>query len=317
MTTTISSNQAKPREQLDNTWELPAQDTGTEGTSRAIERKELAHGRLGVGVSTLSSQWYCEKKTDLSIQHPEVKIQSIDLESGTKGHEELSRDAVPITSKEFEQVLRQKRRVSLQESRFEATFDGIHIVGVPDLVEFRGWQCLLVVEFKFSRRPNPFPDRYIQAQLYGWLLQRNGYDVTGLVCAVCVVPHVSATNSRTSKLEMITELGCLEEVKAKWIRARKKMKQHAMTKREPLTMEDDTRALHFYRYQESAAEKALRWSLKYWLGNRDPIPTRNPAKCRKCPFNAAAACSSALVAPDTSFRIQRRKGRVMVQASWS
>ena len=233
------------------------------------------------------------------------------LESGTKGHEELSRDAVSVTPKEFEQALAKNKHVLLQESRFETTVNGAHIVGVPDLVDFRARRCLLILEFKFSARPNPFIDRYVQAQLYGWLLQRNGYDVTRLDCAVCVVRPVWTANSGISKLQTLTELGFLEEVAAVCITARKKMKQHPMAKRDPLTIEEDAWTLHFYRYEEAAAEKSMRWALGYWLGNREPVPTKNPSKCRKCAFNAAGVCSSALDTPDAEFRVRRRKGHLV------
>ena len=314
---TISSRQLTHSQQLNSLSGLTTGSaTDPDGSELMAERNVLVHGRLCLEVSTMASQWYCEKKTDLSIRHPEIEVQSLALESGTGGHEELSRGAVTITENEFERALKQKKKVLLQESRFEATFDSVRIVGVPDLIEFHGQRGLLVLEFKFSGRSRPFIDRYVQAQLYGWLLQRNGFDVTRLVCAVCVIPHVYGVISRSSKLEMLTERGFLEDITAACTTARKKMSQHPMTNGKPLTMAEGGWTLHLYRYEESAAEILLRWSFEYWFGNREPMPTKNPAKCRSCPFNAAGACNSTLHSPDAGFKIRRRKGLIIVQAPW-
>jgi len=220
---TISSRQLRHSQQLNSLSGLTTGSaTDPDGSELMAERNVLVHGRLCLEVSTMASQWYCEKKTDLSIRHPEIEVQSLALESGTGGHEELSRGAVTITENEFERALKQKKKVLLQESRFEATFDSVRIVGVPDLIEFHGQRGLLVLEFKFSGRSRPFIDRYVQAQLYGWLLQRNGFDVTRLVCAVCVIPHVYGVISRSSKLEMLTERGFLEDITAHVLQLGKK-----------------------------------------------------------------------------------------------
>lgn len=285
--------------------------------SHDVRGRALLHGLPGVGVSTLAGQWYCEMKTDLSFRHPEIQVSSMAIDSGIEGHEELSADAVPITREDLEEALKRKRQIFLQEYRFHTIFDGVRIIGVPDLIEFRGRRCMLVLEWKFSGRPDPFIDRYVQAQLYGWLLQRNSYDVRGLVCAVCVIPHRPTRLGRASKLELVTELGLIDEIRLRWTVARSRLKQHPMTQKAPFTISTDGWVMHAFRYDERAAQKHLEWSLGYWLKQRDPISTRVAAKCRKCPFNAAGVCNKALDAPDKDFRVTRRKGVVSVRVPWS
>jgi CRISPR/Cas system-associated exonuclease Cas4 (RecB family) len=38
------------------------------------------------------------------------------------------------------------------------------------------------------------------------------------------------------------------------------------------------------RYDRDSVTKKCLWAIDYWLKKREPIPTKNPAKCRACEY---------------------------------
>ncbi|GAB3022290.1 hypothetical protein GCM10025298_07430 [Natronobiforma cellulositropha] len=48
---------------------------------------------------------------------------------------------------------------------------------------------------------------------------------------------------------------------------------------------DPKAILHVHDYDPITYIEDLDWALEYWRGNRDPIPTTKPAKCRACVYN--------------------------------
>jgi len=82
---TISSRQLRHSQQLNSLSGLTTGSaTDPDGSELMAERNVLVHGRLCLEVSTMASQWYCEKKTDLSIRHPEIEVNPwpLNLEPG-------------------------------------------------------------------------------------------------------------------------------------------------------------------------------------------------------------------------------------------
>ncbi|HZR47077.1 MAG TPA: hypothetical protein VFA47_10255, partial [Candidatus Manganitrophaceae bacterium] len=194
----------------------------------------LLHGLSALGISTLVGQWYCEKKTDLSFRHPEIFIESPALISGIKGHEALSRDAEPVSAEAFQEALGRGETVTLQESGFEGRYQGVAILGVPDLVTFQGRSGRLLLEFKFSRRRALFTDRSVQAQLYGWLLEQSGYETDRLTCAVCVVSPALSEGSAEGEWKRVRG-DLLREILARYEGERRR-REHPMTQASPLTL---------------------------------------------------------------------------------
>lgn len=277
---------------------------------------KIRHGLKAVGVSTLAGQLYCEKKVDLSFEHPEIDIRSKATDVGTEGHEDISSDALQITRYEFIQAVKRGDEFTLQESMFEAKFKGMGILGVPDLVRLHGNRCLAVLEFKFSRRSAPFIDRFIQAQLYGWLIQKNGLDTSKCICGICVLPPDSDLDLGFDLENVDFDGGfhhwLIEGMKS----ARKSISRLRSEASAPLTIGDKDVTLHLYRYDCIVAEKHLEWAISYWKNERDPIPTRRPAKCRMCPYNAAGVCANSLSIAHPDFVVRKMKKSVVVRAPW-
>lgn len=243
----------------------------------------LRHSRALLAVSTLSQQWYCEKKVDLSMQYPEVEPTSPAMEIGTAGHHRLEEGAVPITPEEIHSALDRGERLTLFEFPLEGRWEGIPIWGRPDLIHFEGRSARLLIEFKFSRRSTLFPSQQTQTHLYGWLLRQNRFDVDALVCAVAIFP---STLPHT-KLLPVDLTGKLLEVTE---RLRAKTLQSAV----PITRQEPSFTLHLFSFRPERAARDLGWAVDYWRGKREPEPSASVNKCRICRYNSEALCDQAL-----------------------
>src|SRR5579884_743131 len=243
----------------------------------------LRHQQEILTISTLSQQWYCEKKVDLSMQFPEVEPTSLAMEIGTERHAQLEKEAAPITRKEIEASIHRGERLTLFEFPMEAAWEGIPIWGRPDLVQLEGKSVRLLVEFKFSRRANLFPSQQTQTNLYGWLLEQNQFNVDALLCAVAIFPTAIPQNPLLPT-ELIEKLLEITE------RSRASAFQSGI----PLLRRARAFTLHLFPFRSKIAERDLRWAVDYWKGERSPEPSGSINKCRICRFNAEARCDQAL-----------------------
>ncbi|MBI3804851.1 MAG: hypothetical protein HY282_13930 [Nitrospirae bacterium] len=234
-------------------------------------------------VSTLSQQWYCEKKVDLALQFPGVEPPSPAMEIGTEGHAALEKGATPITREEIEASLQRDERLTLFEFPMEGRWDEIPIWGRPDLVQFEGRSVRLLMEFKFSRRSDLFPSQQTQANLYGWLLQQNHFAIDALLCAVAIFPPERAI-TKTLPPDLIERL--LEGTE----RLRAKTSRLGMS----LLRQEGEFTLHLFPFRPKLAERNLKWAVDYWQGKRAPESNASVNKCRICRFNAEALCDRAL-----------------------
>jgi hypothetical protein len=266
----------------------------------------LRHGRHQVGVSTLASQWYCELRIDLKHLHPEIRTWSPALDHGTAAHEQLSAEAAVISRADLEKDVAEGKELYLQESRFEADIDGVPVVGVPDLVHLNGRRCDLVLEMKFSRRPSLFLDRYIQAQAYGLLLERNGFVLDRTPCVVGVV-QVPFEGDRDDKLDYLYRNGVLESIldRCRDLRHREPLGWAGRGERNPVTLRAGPVTLQAVPYNPAAVLGHLRWAFDFWKSLREPSAADSAAKCKVCPYNAARVCGQAKAPPDGAFDLRR------------
>jgi hypothetical protein len=243
----------------------------------------LRHRQEILMVSTLSQQRYCEKKVDLTMQYPGVEPTSPAMEIGTEGHAHLEEGAIPIGREEIDASLRQGKSLTLFEFPMEGVWEEIPIWGRPDLVQLKGRSARLLIEFKFSRRSNLFPSQQTQANLYGWLLRQNRFEVDSLLCAVAIFP---ATISHLKPLptDLIEKLlQVTEQLRAKTFRSAV-----------PILRQESLFTLHLFPFRPEIAERDLRWAVDYWREKREPEPSGSINKCRICRFNAEALCDQAL-----------------------
>lgn len=253
----------------------------------------LRHGVARVGVSTLAAQWYCELKIDLAFRHPERVERTPAMDAGTLGHRELSADARPVTAADLEAEIRAGREILLQESRFDGVLEGVPVVGVPDLVYLEGRRLRLVLEFKFSRRPDLFIDRFVQAQTYGLLLSQGGFETEETVCVVGIVP---ARRDGASGAPL-REKGLLDGILERCREVAREILGDAGGLSPARTVRTSEITLQAFRFDRAQAVRHLAWALAYWKGAREPLPTRHAPKCRVCSFNAAGLCPRPQAAP--------------------
>lgn len=280
----------------------------------------LRHGRSQVGVSTLAAQWYCEQKIELQHRHPEIRPRLAALDRGSEAHEQLSADAVRITREDLERDVAAGKELFLQETRFEADIEGVSVVGVPDLVHLQGRRCDLVLELKFSRRPTLFVDRFIQAQTYGLLLDRNGYELRGTPCVVGVVPSPAGDGAREDKLDALKRTGLLHAIldRCRDLRRSEPWGWKSRGIANPLTLREGPATLQAFPFDPAAVLGHLRWAFDYWKSLREPTATDMAAKCKVCPYNAARVCRFARSAPDRAFRLRPyrdEEGRELLEVS--
>jgi len=243
----------------------------------------LRHQQEILMVSTLSQQRYCEKKVDLAMQHPEVEPTSRAMERGTEGHERLEAGAVSISREEIDASLDRGESLTLFEFPMEGVWEGIPIWGRPDLLQLEGRSARLLIEFKFSRRSNLFPSQQTQANLYGWLLQQNQFDIRALLCAVAIFP---ATPPHIQLLPA--------DLTGEIINAAEKLRGKVRRSAVPILRREPSFTLHLFPFRPELAERDLRWAAAYWQGKREPEASGSINKCRICRFNAEALCDQAL-----------------------
>ncbi len=243
----------------------------------------LRHQQTVLPISTLSQQWYCEQKVDLSMRYPEAEPASSAMKTGKEGHNQLETGAAPISKETLESGLAKGKTFTLFEYPLQAAWEGIPIWGRPDLVQLGGRSAQMVIEFKFSKRATLFPSQQTQALLYGWLLQQNGFQVDDLLCAVVIFPP-SLLESKSLPPDLLHAL--LKTVET--------YRTKALQKKVTSTHRDQYNTLHLFPFHPPTAKGRLRWAVQYWQGKRAPALNASPNKCRNCSFNAQGLCEQPL-----------------------
>jgi hypothetical protein len=243
----------------------------------------LRHQQTILPISTLSQQWYCEKKVDLSMLYPDADPVSPAMKTGIEGHDQLEEKAVPISTDVIESRLSKGEALTLFEFPLQAAWNGIPILGRPDLVRLEGKSAHIVAEFKFSRQAALFPSQQTQALFYGWLLQQTEFNVEELLCVITIF-NPSLLQSKRLPPGLLDSL--LETIEAH--------RPKALQKKVTSTHRGQDYTLHFFPFHLATAKGRLRWAVQYWQGERAPTANASPNKCRCCSFNAKGLCDQAL-----------------------
>lgn len=263
-----------------------------------------------VAVSTLAQQYYCDQQVHLGTQH-EVRVSSRALSEGSAGHAVLESAAEPITDAEISRRIASGESMGLVEVPMTARIDGIDVFGRADRVQLEGRRAEVLLEFKFSSRRELFPSHVAQVQGYGELLSASGFETDRLVHAVAVIDR---GNRGAPAASLADELAAAARRLAghssdgrKSDRAPAPRSSRGVDPFEGLSvrrLDADNFALHVFSHDPSSATRTLRWALSYWKGERAPVPTDSPGKCRACPFNAAGLCEFALAPHDGRYAVQ-------------
>lgn len=216
-----------------------------------------------IPVSTIASQFYCEKKVELGVKLGAERNNA--MLAGAVGH---GAD-LPFLSQEKPEKLWERatkptarKPTEIREFRLVGRFGDFLVQGRADVASlFRG-RAVQVLEFKFRGTKQVYDSDIVQCGLYGLLLQSMGFDTSELKLKVVVFDQ----NDKDDALIMYNspELRLLVEP----------------VEREIL-------------FDEKKAGENLEWALEYWNGAREAIPTKNPQKCRACEFRARCPDSKA------------------------
>jgi CRISPR/Cas system-associated exonuclease Cas4 (RecB family) len=239
-------------------------------------RGEFRHGVPFVAVSSIAEQYYCEYKVENEFALGEIPTETKD--SGTALHDELM-PTERITREEFAKLVC-KSEPTLAVLDVWGLAGGLRVVGEPDHIVWSGGKPLWVIELKTTRGdPNPlWEDQESQVRIYGLLLDRMGFDCSGMRLAVVRLRSA--------------ELG--EEEKSEWI-----------LRVSRALLEDGVRALeveyrgtmkaHLLEHDVGRAERAVLSKAGYWLNQREPTASTSVGKCRACEYKAV--CSKSLYKP--------------------
>jgi len=223
-----------------------------------------------VGASTVAQQFYCEAKVENEYRLGEVptEVKSI----GTGMHDEI----FAMESVEREDLIRHIEESPSLIASFglRAQVGDLSVAGVPDAVIFERGRPKWVVELKTTRGDPSrlWPDQAIQVKIYGLMLERMGFDCSGLTLVLVRMKQHGLTSPEKESLLVLVKTA-LERKETAQMEAEHEMKFFLL----PLV--------------SSEPEAAIVWAQDYWLKKREAIPTKVEGKCRSCEFNAVCAHS--------------------------
>ncbi len=228
---------------------------------------ELRHGALAITASSLGQQQYCEQKVEMSLTHEEIQTES--KLAGERLHEELLPMEKTTLDALIEDILTKKTYTA--SFPLAAKYNGYLLAGIPDAVIFRLGKPAFILELKTTRR-NPtvlWPSQRVQVTTYGMLLELMGFDCSDLELSVFTLKRTKEPTEDQKK----QFLG-----KAVWVLIGEKTKELVSSLKGAL-------AIHTFHYNPKEARDNIEPSIGYWLKQREPVPTRNPRKCKPCEFN--------------------------------
>lgn len=218
-----------------------------------------------VGVYWIADQFFCEKQVEISMKMGELETER--KKRGKEFHEEISLGMEKATMEQVWNKILSGRNVCVSNLRLAAKWKGIPIIGRADLLCFSESKPLWLFEFKFTSMRIPPDSSHVQARLYSLLLKLMGLDISILRYAIVLAKH-KPKNFEKWRKSLID-----------------RVKHHKMLKGKTILKINNCRI--FIRKPElNKAESELSFALKYWLGEREAIPTKNPSKCKACKYNA-------------------------------
>ena len=213
--------------------------------------------------SKIGSQFYCEKKVDLTKKYGDVPTP--EKKKGSETHEKAAEDAEELTREELWDAIESGDPTVILETFFTVKVGEFLFVGIPDAILFDDSQPRLLFDRKTTARPNRLYDNQrIQVWLYGYLLDRLGFDTDRL--QIVILSHIRELDPETAKdlqqkaFASYSELGNGE---------------HELL---------PGAIVHIFEYSPLDHFEELHWAMGYWREERDPIPTTIEAKCRSCEY---------------------------------
>jgi len=235
-------------------------------------KHDLRHHVSWAGVSDLTEQFYCETKVENKYKLGEIPTEA--KEEGTSFHNELIPQK-PITREGFVNLVKQKEP-TYAVLRVWGKLGDIGLIGLPDHIIWSETKPRWLVEFKTtSKEPTPlWPDQRAQAVIYGALLEKMGFDCSGLQLAVVRLRAGELMEKqRFAWIMLVSQY--LESLRIEELEAKHsgKMKVYVL------------------KHDVAEAETTVRNLQDYWLMKREPTSSTSVNKCKACEFNAICSMS--------------------------
>lgn len=263
-------------------------------------------------VWLMAEQEYCEKRLDLWLDNPTTSRVSLppgveeDFKPETIEHIELQNDSANLgvdfhqraekaetdrTLPEAKPLLNKGASLTIAECSMQGEYKGLPIMGKADAVHFVGGQASSVIEYKVTKSRCLHPTHEVQLRLYGYLLEKEMFDVKNLILICVFVP-----SNKRDWIESLPPAGAKrlsqrviklsERFKEIWPERKSWYPRLRLNRSVELT-------LGVFKYNPNKTRKELDFLIDYWLGRRRAIPTRNPNKCATCLYSSLKRCSDA------------------------
>jgi len=217
-----------------------------------------------VKISDIASQFYCEKKVELTYMQGDVDSEEKLL--GREGQAEIAQELAEITLQRGWELMFSAHQFSVSEFLFFAKYNDLYLVFRPDRVLFVDGVPRLLVEFKFSKYSRPFISHHVQLQAEGILLEKLGFDVSSLYYLIVIAPiHAD----RDSKFLSDVPIKIFDKITPNTAEVHEKFRDISA---------------HLYKFNKNTAKKNVNWALEYWKQERVAQLTKNKNKCRRCAY---------------------------------
>lgn len=227
----------------------------------------LRHGVKIVPVSLINQQVYCEKQVDLRLLHGEI-----DTPTKAKGRE-LHKELIPtkkVTLEDIIEGIRSGERYAAIAPLY-GNVEGLPIRGVPDVVLFHEARPVSVVELKTTKKATPkiWDNERIQAEIYGLLLHEMGFDTTHMLLAVAKYWGEEPEN--------LFHVAVKKEIR--------KVLESGGPSPDGANVKFPAGYLELFSFNHDKALDTIRGFRGFWTGEREPIASPTPGKCRPCVYN--------------------------------
>ena len=156
-----------------------------------LNRSKLWKGQF-IPVHAISSFIYCKKDPERFLQNLK-KEATLGMLNGTKNHEEIEKECVRIRVRQMiKAIITKNHPVSFREFPLISKYNGYLVAGVLDEIMFTASKPILLKDDKFPTSLRnfeslPYPSQEAQLLLYGFLLERTGFNIEDLI--ILLVKH--------------------------------------------------------------------------------------------------------------------------------
>ena len=170
-----------------------------------------------LGAWLIAEHSFCEQRVHLWLQAPGERVSvprqlegapvasslegSADL--GRSLHEALAEPAKEILPEDLSGLEASGELYHLVETPFGAEYDGLPLLGRPDVVVLQKRRALMVIDYKSTGSTQLPMGCRVQLYVYGYLLEQNGYDTQDLILACVLIPPANAELIANTSAEVI------------------------------------------------------------------------------------------------------------------